>query len=107
MSIATYENRLKLQTLKTNAKTKQNDLYVQLEGLFEEDPTKRTTAEQLAQRLHLLINNTSPQFKNRLTSFEEVGYKSPLTGWDTRDFVTLDEATRGLSIASISSRKYF
>ena len=107
IAVATPQNQSKLQTLKTNAKTKQNDLYVQLEGLFEEDPTKRTTAEQLAQRLHLLINNTSPQFKNRLTSFEEVGYKSPLTGWDTRDFVTLDEATRGLSIASISSRKYF
>ena len=54
-----------METLKTDAKTKQNDLYVQLEGLFEEDPTQRTTAEQLAQRLHLLINNTSPQFKNR------------------------------------------
>jgi serine/threonine protein kinase len=107
IAVATPQNQSKLQTLKTNAKTKQNDLYVQIEGLFEEDPTQRTTAEQLAQRLHLLINNTSPQFKNRLTSFEEVGYKSPLTGWDTRDFVTLDEATRGLSIASISSRKYF
>ena len=61
-----------------------------------------------ARYIHFTEKTTtmSQHFLNRVATFEGLGHKGPITGWEAYDFVSLEEATRDLPIPSISTRKW-
>ena len=46
----------------------------------------------------------SQHFLNRVATFEGLGHRGAVTGWEVYDFVSLEEATRDLPVPSISTR---
>lgn len=44
-------------------------------------------------------------FKLRVSTFEKLGHKGPITGWQEVDFLSLEEATSCLPIKHIQDRK--
>ena len=46
----------------------------------------------------------SQHFYDRVATFENLGHRGAVTGWEVYDFVSLAEATRDLPIPSISTR---
>lgn len=44
-------------------------------------------------------------FKHRVSTFEKLGHKGPITGWQEVDFLPLEEATIRLPIKHIQERK--
>ena len=49
----------------------------------------------------------SQHFYDRVATFENLGHRGAVTGWEVYDFVSLEEATRDLPIPSISTRTLF
>jgi hypothetical protein len=49
-------------------------------------------------------NRMSQHFYDRVATFENLGHRGAVTGWEVYDFVSLEEATRDLPIPSISTR---
>ena len=43
-------------------------------------------------------------FYDRVATFENLGHRGAVTGWEVYDFVSLEEATRDLPVPSISTR---
>ena len=46
----------------------------------------------------------SQHFYDRVATFENLGHRGAVTGWEVYDFVSLEEATRDLPVPSISTR---